>query len=324
VLEHNLAATGGAVCTIAITAPGADVLPWDEHYCFVVKGCNPATHRHNGKRGCRCEAQALNVWCETLSWRWTKLREAARLATKRALKERWGEGFAPAWIMARVWEPQRRGAPHLHLVLPFETDRDRLAAWEFLAQLRRLGKGYGFGRIQQRDGKGPDLQPLDAAEAARYLASYLTGRTGKKSSIRENIADSRLPRSLLWLTPRLTRETLVTMRSLRRARHLWASLDGRCDSPVFTTWEDGLRTAVAFRQVYPQRAGPLGELVDVNGELTHAKLTDAYETRRRLRPLFYETDKLRERGLRIAQWAMAHTAGPAQETLSDSTLLAAA
>lgn len=299
VLAVNLTHVGGPVATLAITGPGRERLPWDEEHCRR-RGVGPR-HVHSGKRGCRAEQRPVRVWCETLSYRWQLLRQAARIATKREL------GYAPPWVLARVWEPQKRGVPHLHLVLPYGTWQEMHAADVFRKHLARLAADYDFGRVQ------PKLRAIEGREAARYVASYLAGRSSRKSSIRENIADPTLPRSLLWLTPRLTRETLVTMRTLRRARHLWAALDGRCDPPVFTSWEDGLRTSVVFRTIYPQRAGPLGEL-DVERELAVARITDAYElrcgNRNRLRPLFYETERLRERGLAIGRWALATTAAP--------------
>ena len=296
VLAVNLEATGGAVATIAITGPGAERLPWDEHYCRVVRGRGP--HKHSGPRGCRVQERAVREWAETLSYRWRLLRQAARIATKREL------GEAPPWVLARVWEPQKRGVPHLHLVVPYETWREKRAADCFRRHIARLAREYDFGGVQGK------LAPIEGKEAARYVANYLAGRTAKKSSIRDNISDPNLPRSLLWLTPRLTRETFVTMRTLRRARHVWAWADGRCELPVFATWEEGLRVAVAFRSVYPKRAGPVPAGFDGGTKLELAKLTDAYEQKNRLKPMFYEEKKLRDRAHVIARWAFRDATSP--------------
>jgi hypothetical protein len=291
VLEQNLDALGGPVATIAITGPGADRLPWDEYRCRLRR-----PHKHSGKRGCHVEEAPLSRWCETLSYRWQLLRQAARIATKREL------GYAPPWIVARVWEPQKRGVPHLHLVVPYGTFAEKRAADVFRKHLARLVGEYDFGHVQGK------LAPIQGRDAARYVANYLGGRSGKKSSIRENIADERLPRSLLWLTPKLTRETLVTMRTLRRARHLWAHLDGRCEPPVFAGYVDGLVTSVVFRKIYPQRAGPLSPGLDVAAEVEWARTIDAYELERNLKPPFYEEKKLRERAFKIGRWALGATA----------------
>jgi hypothetical protein len=234
VLAINLDAAGVKVATIAITGPGADVLPW---------ACEK-NHKHSGTKGCRVQERPLSVWCETLPYAWQLMRQAARVATKREL------GYAPPWLMCRVWEPQKRGVPHLHLVVPYGSFAERKAANVFRRHLARLSREYGFGRVQG------ELQPIEGREAARYLASYLAGRTAKKNSIRDNIADPNLPRSLLWLTPKLTRETLVTMRTVRRARHLWAAWDGICPVPHWASLTEAVRVAIVFRSIYPKRAGP--------------------------------------------------------------------
>lgn len=257
VLAVNLEHAGVDVTTIAITAPGRDRLPW---------ACT-RNHKHEGKHGCKVEERALREWCETLGWRWQKLRQAARQRVKREL------GAVPPEIMCRVWEPQKRGAPHVHLVVRFGSKYEQALAWSYLRHLRELAPLYDFGEVQRRRGGGPDLQPITGQDAARYLASYLTGRSAKKHSIRENISDPRLPRSLLWLTPRLTRQTLVTMRTLRRARHLWAASYRKCDVPRWTGLEEAVAVTVVFRTIYPKRAGPTR---DADGALMWARTVGAY------------------------------------------------
>jgi hypothetical protein len=203
----NLAKYGGPVALVSITAPGADRLPW---------ACT-REHEHSGPKGCRIEAEAADAWAEQARANWKKLRDAARLATVRAL------GVKPA-LLERVWEPQKRGVPHLHVVVGMATPAQRAAAEHFVAGLHRLAPEHDFGFVDRK------LTSITAADAARYLTSYLVGRdSSKKATIRENIADPRMPRSLVWLTPVLTRETRVTMRNLRRARWLLAALSGRCD-----------------------------------------------------------------------------------------------
>jgi hypothetical protein len=257
VLGVNLEAVGVPVATIAITGPGADRLPWDEDYCLERRVGK--RHRHSGGRGCRVQQRALREWSDTLTYRWQLYRQAARIATKREL------GYAPPWVLCRVWEPQKRGVPHLHLVVPFGSPYEQQAARVFLKHLKRLAGDYDFGHVGRH--KGPDLQAIEGREAARYLANYLAGRTNSKTSIRANIADPLLPRSLLWLTPKLTRETMVTMRTLRRARHLWAAAAGVCPVPRWAGLEEAVQIVTVFRRIYPKRAGPPG---DVDGALAWA------------------------------------------------------
>lgn len=263
-IGSNLAYQGGKFATIAITAPGKDVLPWDEDYCRSRRG----PHTHSGTKGCRVEQRPLREWCETLGFRWAKLRNAAQQATYRATREKYGEGER-VWVIERVWEPQKRGAPHCHLVVPFGTPRERYVANLFRDELERLADDYGFGSVQGK------LQAISGEQAARYLASYLAGRRRKKNSIRENIGDPRLPKSLLWETPVLSsvsasprmsawRErygirigTGITMRTLRRARHFYACLEGFCEEfPRWSGYEEAVTVAAVFRRTNPTRAGP--------------------------------------------------------------------
>lgn len=237
VLRSALEEFGGPVTVIAITPPGADRLPWDEEHC---KHRGP--HKHAGKRGCRVQQRELREWSETLTWRAQKLRKAAYQALKRA----GGDLQPPLWL-TRGWEPQRRGAGHLHVVLPYGTFAEKRAAQEYAKTLARLAPNYDFGHVDKH------LKAWTGADAARYLASYLTGRSSKKGkqTIRQNISDPNLPSSLVWVTPKLTRRTMVTMRSLRRARHLWACRrDPQAEPPRWTSATDAVRACAAFRRIY--------------------------------------------------------------------------
>ena len=222
-MSVNLAALGGRVVLISLTAPGKERLPWS---------CE-RDHQHSGARGCRVKDDYADLWAAAAPENWRRLRDAARLAVKRA-------GFeTAALVLERVWEPQKRGVPHLHVVAGARTPAELAAAERFHFELQRLAPDYGFG---------PQLhvsKPMQAREAARYLAGYLLGRSKRKGTIRDNLADPRMPRSLIGLTPaigslregeRMTawRERLglregtgLTMRRLRYARWYLAALRRR-------------------------------------------------------------------------------------------------
>jgi hypothetical protein len=271
-----------AVVMVTITAPGEDRLPWDEAHC-----AHRRPHRHRGPAGCRVQERAAREWSDTLTWRWEKLRSAARLATRRDLSAPSGElGPAPI-ILARFYEPQKRGVPHLHVVVAYGTEAQRDAAHVFVGHLKRLVGEYDFGFADGR-GKlsredrgttatrhGVELRPRTGQDVARYLSSYLTGRDSKKkNTIRENLADPVMPRSLFWITPALSslseseriaalRErvgvpagTGVTMRWLRKARHMWAALEGRVEAPTWARTEDAVIAAVVYLRIYRRRPPP--------------------------------------------------------------------
>ena len=294
-MEINLEAHEGQLLLITLTAPGADRLPWDLGHC---------SHRPDrecsGKLGCRVQQRAAREWNDVAPWKWARLRNAARMATERTV------GVKPR-ILERVWEPQKRGVAHLHVVLGYGR-RERLAARVFLVHLARLAREYDFGFpqpsprprmlaevglgsldelgvVELEDGRRVVdgelarrqlvglarrllVKPKTGREAARYLASYLTGRSRKKHSIRENVAAALeirpldggppikhpvMPRSLIWLTPRLTTRTFVTMRTLRRARHLYAFARGLCPPPVWRSMAEAAKVALVCRLVFARR-----------------------------------------------------------------------
>ena len=88
----------GMTRLVTLTAPGADVLPWDEQHCAWM-----GPHKHSGPLGCRIELEAAYVWATDLEQRFHRLCAAAR---KR------GRVSEPV-VCARAWEAQNRGAPSL-------------------------------------------------------------------------------------------------------------------------------------------------------------------------------------------------------------------
>jgi hypothetical protein len=206
VFRENLRHWGRRVVMLTLTPPGADRLPWDPRQC---RGKRP--HVCSGPRGCRVEDEAADAWSATLTKRWAALRQAVRVACRR-------RGHVPV-LLARAWEPQKRGVPHLHLVFGCSPGPEEEAARAFLEELKRLAPEYDFGWPNDR------FEPVHPDQVARYVVTYLTGRNpSRKSSIRENLSDPRMPRSLLWVAPVLTQATLVTMRRLRYARWVLAAI----------------------------------------------------------------------------------------------------
>lgn len=310
----NLAMLHGPVVMVSITAPGEDRLPWDEYHCS-----HRRPHKHRGPAGCRVQERAAREWADTCSMRWGMLRRAAVSFTRRYAP-------APPIILERVWEPQKRGVPHLHIVLPFATPAQQETARIYAEQLARLAPEYDFGFVDTR------LKPITALDAARYLSSYLTGRNSrKKDSIRENIANPIMPRSLIWLTPALNsvsesarmigmRAKLgvrlgsgVTMRTLRRARQLWAFEEGFCSIPRWQDLREAVIVAAVYRTIYPGRAGPLG---DLEGALRFASELDTKMKRNPRDLMEYDPERSEyvyatKPHIELAEIALTLTAGAA-------------
>lgn len=229
-MRLNLQAVCGAlglprVVIVTLTPPGSDVLPWS---------CTKE-HAHAGSRGCRVKADYADGWAAAAPDNWKRLRDASRKAVRAA-------GLPVAGlVLDRVWEPQQRGVPHLHFIALARTPDERAAVELFHAELVERAREYGFGRQLHI------TRPMEAHEAARYIAGYLLGRSRKKGTIRDNLADPRMPRSLVWETPAIAslstgermsawRERLglregtgLTMRRLRYARWYLAALKRRVD-----------------------------------------------------------------------------------------------
>jgi hypothetical protein len=270
----NLGHYGRDVVMISITPPGADRLPWDEQHCD-----HPRGGRHDGKRGCRVQQRAAREWTETATQRYAGLRRAAAIHVRRHAPR-------PVNLLERVWEPQKRGVPHLHLVVGAGSPAELRAAAEFVAKLKELAPEWDFGFVDARGRKkskgrrvvvgGQVLKLIAPAEAARYLASYLSGRSKSKPSIRENLEDPaiihlletrridrrrarrRMTLPLVWLTPRLTSArfggTGVTMRTLRRARHLWVWAKGFVEEgPQWRDLAEAVIVGATYRRAYGRR-----------------------------------------------------------------------
>lgn len=259
-MTENLAALHGPIVMISITAPGEERLPWDTHHC-----AHRRQHQHRGPAGCRVQQRAAREWADTCVYRWQKLRQAAAVATRRATLLMADGGLAPI-ILERVWEPQKRGVPHLHIVLPYRTYHEQMAAHCFANELAQRAHEYDFGfvdaRADSRQPYGRRLKVTVAEDCAKYLSSYLTGRSTKKNSIRENISDPVMPRSLIWQSPKMTstgavtangRPTWVTMRTLRRARQLYAWARGVCPAPIWQDMFEAARVALVCRKVFSRK-----------------------------------------------------------------------
>jgi hypothetical protein len=245
-LAGNLKEFGGAVTVIAITAPGADVLPCSTETCG-----DKGPHKQRGKKGCRVDRAAALAWHESLPYRWSRLRDAARRAVKRAGLE------APT--LAQVWEMQTRGMAHVHVAIPYETDADKEAAQVFAEALDRLAPRWDFGFVDTK------LVAWEkGAEAGYYLAGYLIGGRGKKPMLREVVREAaaggyfpRLPSCLVYVSRTLTAATGLTMRNLRRVRHVLAASKGLCSPPRWRDADEFLAVKRLVRNIFGDRAPPV-------------------------------------------------------------------
>jgi hypothetical protein len=163
--------------------------------------------------------------------------------------------------LVHAWEHQKRGALHQHFLVgmgtaeqdAWGTNVDGLWARLYGEALHELAPKYGFGFV---DTKPLYVEaPKPAREAAAYLSGYFIVGRGKKAAITETVRSRDVPALVVYVSPKLTRQTFCTMRNLRRSRRLFM---WRCGVAVQPTWSeaellevrvvlDRLPTAVAAR-----------------------------------------------------------------------------
>jgi hypothetical protein len=246
--------------SFVVTAPGVGALPWDESVCDW-----RGAHQHDGKRGCRCREAELAAWHEASEKNWSRLLQAVQLRLTREFGRR-----AP--VIVRVWEPQERGAWHLHVVVSVKAEAGEVVAKQFGAHLeahaRRLGFGdvLGFG-LADRSGRINRKVYAKGRSTGRYLAGYfVSDPTSGKPSLLESVRNVRwTPRRVAWVSPKLTARSGITMRVMRLSRRWWAARRGLCsyrDTDLYsprelnTVWNLLGRSGGFLRQRHGRRDGP--------------------------------------------------------------------
>jgi len=116
----------------------------------------------------------------------------------------------------------------VHPVFSVPTPAEVLLASAYFTELGRLAPRHGFGFVFVGRKHGVSQQVMEAGRAAAYLLSYFVTGKREKATLSENAKNPNLPRLLIWLTPTITRQTGVTMRS----RRLPPAVGGAAGSPA--------------------------------------------------------------------------------------------
>lgn len=197
-----------AVCVVTVTAPGQDVLPF-------------------GPDGRTCREPELSRWNDSAPGRWSAWWRACS-AEPRA----WARRHGVSWgLLAKVWEAQKRGALHLHVVLPFGSPVEREATYRLLRNLDGSRWTFNFGYVdrgrmqaQENGQRVRAVQPVEPGRAAGYVAKYMTGEGKGEQGIGALARAETVRGPLLFTAQRLTRRSGVTMRSLRARRRVYPTL----------------------------------------------------------------------------------------------------
>jgi hypothetical protein len=221
-LRANLAAWDGKTCLVTLTAPGADILPWDRGTC------RPGEHRCSGERGCRVHWVAGAAWNSTVTKRLGALLKVAREQTRRSHGAK-----AKVVVLGYVCEAQQRGVFHPHVVVGYRTAADRSALDTFRGALKRKRGSYGFGTGRRGSFDAGTPERFTARDAGRYISKYLRPDGAKASFVPLLDAINRItPRDRetgrlkvlvrpVYVSTVLTRRTGVTMTYLRFKRWVW-------------------------------------------------------------------------------------------------------
>lgn len=247
----NVRHYGGRVKLLTLTPPGEDLLAWGDETRVMEDG----EHR-------------LVAWEDRTVWNWSAQARASRLFeaaqrhadrfVRRSLKY---EGRLPRQI-GNVKAEQKRGVWHFHYLLPYEglieqqwsravhrfmdrawrrdqerwpdpEERRELVWREYCGEVTRGFYGFGFVNGGRKQGRSSETAArYMARNAAGYMASNLAG-AGRH-----------------YVSARLTRETGVTMRSLRACNWLYVRRKmierGELDSGAWipSHWNDEWRAEV--------------------------------------------------------------------------------
>lgn len=178
---------------VTLTAPGADVLEWDESKCS-----HESTQPCSGALGCTVERVAAAEWNarapRAWSWMVTYLRRALRTDVE----------------FCGTWEVQRRGVLHRHCVFRAVGVADR----RFRAAVRLAAFRWGFGRQI-------DVQGL-SAHHAWYLAKYASKTSDEMSQcawLDKSTGELVAARYRPWSSSRSWGDSMAVVKAAQRA---WA------------------------------------------------------------------------------------------------------
>jgi len=198
-LDHG--AHRGAFVTL--TAPGADVIPWDRSRCS-----HGAEVRCGGGQGCVADADALALWHAGLPQRWSWFMTYLR----RALPHVDVQFF-------KTYELQQRGALHLHVMMRFAGP---VSQRSFKAAVRGCARHsvVRFGRQCKVD--FVDLSDGDSvARLAGYCAKYASKTSDQVPSVRTISHVTGEVRTVSVRAWSASKSWGDTMRVLRARRFAW-------------------------------------------------------------------------------------------------------
>jgi hypothetical protein len=118
-------------------------------------------------------------------------------------------------LIARPWELQRRGILHVHPLVGYSTPAEKAAADVYQRELAARAARHGFGYVDRK------RQVREPSAAAAYLSAYFVAGKKGKMTLRESVQSRSMPQSIVYVDPKLSQHSGITMRSLRLRRYAW-------------------------------------------------------------------------------------------------------
>lgn len=179
-------------------------------------------------------------WNGTAAERWRGLHlEASSVARRQCVAA--GHDWR---VHMRVWEYQKRGAKHVHVVCPMGSEPQRRATMLYVRRLSQAAAWWGFGMVlggkkrrHERPGRVPRVARVPAGAAARYVAKYVAATGAGKDGLVTTVQRIAQRGSVLYISPRLTRASGVNMAKLRNRRRIWSRY--RWARPTTRAWRAG-------------------------------------------------------------------------------------
>lgn len=223
-LKYNLGAWKGWAQMVTYTAPGADRLAWDTAKCG-----HPADGSLcEGPKGCVVNEAAAAWWNAHVLPAFSRAVKRTRVKMGR---RRGGRDRLPVeriTLLAYALE-LKRGVFHIHAVWGWPMGVKPSEIRAFLAALNRELVKEDFGRP-----KASKAAYGNATALGSYLAKYLA------KDLAETLRAIPANRQPVFVSPKLTRETGVTMRFLRMKRRAWKLWGTRdyADLVLFFRWAE--------------------------------------------------------------------------------------
>ena len=235
---------------VTVTAPGADVLPWDVLYCT-----HPPGERCTGKKGCKVNGTEANEWNRTATARLRALHKAARSYAAR----RHPRADLPV-TLGYVAQEQERGVWHFHVALGW-TSRAALEA--YVDGIQRNLTRHGFGTRLHRGARAQRPGALSTYMArylspGRYGSAFLRTLRGVESCDRQHrlAGHARTVQRPVYVSPTLSRRSGRTVAFEGFKRQYWCRHGNRPLDEVYAAYRGSLLVKQLEQELLDALRGP--------------------------------------------------------------------